>query len=1226
MATKYSDIIRIRAGKPAYSIEEEKGIEWESFIPNEQFNGVLRTVLNAVRGNDIDRHKSFWINGTYGTGKSHAAAVVKHLLCDKVDRIRPWVEREYSGDKFQIIRDAIFSLRQKKRLLPVKLEGLSNLTHVSELAPLIQTKVVEALNEYDIELSVDTDYDNMISHVQENTVIWDDLIRRYSGLSSIVADRAMLIRKLQTKDAGTLKQARAAMREAKMMVMLDQSNLAAWLIEVQEKLRMLSEFTGLLIIWDEFTDVMSDAIGIAVLKELQTVAQKFMNEENDSFLFLISHPSAFNNLGTEATKQTDGRYHRMKYNMESVSAFKIMSRKFDIIDPVEHGKRTSFFYNINNGLADRFIGNSNNPKETREDLYNLFPLHPGTANLATHYATVIGSSSRSVFEFIGQNDAIRNFLNDENAYNIYDTINADYLWDFVQGMFQEDVTNYGAVTERFNTYKNRVAQRGPEALAVFKSLLLLNAFNNIAADDSVVPSEENVGALFAGTKYEDKLKEILEWINEEGIIQKAPGGIFSVQFSALPSHEVEDAKKSLRDNEFRFTSQILKYGDTARTFFEKKYVQKVIRPYVFEFFSDDTNDAVLRSRIKNRKKDVRQSDLFIALLYSKDNNELAHLRQKAEEFSKAGVYEDEELKDIVFVVVDTIFGEKKYDRFIEYMANYKTSNNHGFVDQMNVHRDHAVDMIKEWMQDASRGNAIVWVNGNMTPISIKHLSSTLNSVVAPRIFPNGPDSLELLRMRAPSTFWKPQVSKEMIRKFIFAKSKTELLEVNGLMKPIQFLVQDVLDENLEWKNDMPEGHQFRAVYNFVNSTINNFINQGNTSVLFDFTERFEPLTRPPYGLSENFACAAMVAFAMRPWCNKIYDQVGKPRTDDNLADDVAALFSFWQKGKSTSKLNFKFQTPQEDKLCKELIRLFRLDKLDGYSDISSMKDARYALIGVYIKQKGYPIWSLKYMTDEFVNSMPALVLNNDVKKLIDNIVSICEEKDQKNDRLVIETINLIERYRTDFGNILNKPGSFRNGFENYMLNVPKVGLKPEEMPTAFDYIKRHLEDTVGYWTEDEVTNALKDWRMEDNRRIEEERRRLEEERRRLEEERRRQEVENDNDNDGAIPSEYRKKVGEAIRKIGDREKIEKSLRIFGDPEKLEKALKVIDVNDDKPIEKNEGSGSGIVSRGVDDKKYRAYEVIRATDDPDRLREIIKSVIALGYEKVLDTILNMEKDA
>ena len=54
MATTYNDIIKKRPGRAAYSIEEEKEGQWESFIPNEQFNTVLRTVLRSVRGNDIN--------------------------------------------------------------------------------------------------------------------------------------------------------------------------------------------------------------------------------------------------------------------------------------------------------------------------------------------------------------------------------------------------------------------------------------------------------------------------------------------------------------------------------------------------------------------------------------------------------------------------------------------------------------------------------------------------------------------------------------------------------------------------------------------------------------------------------------------------------------------------------------------------------------------------------------------------------------------------------------------------------------------------------------------------------------------------------------------------------------------------------------------------------------------------------------------------------------------
>lgn len=54
MATRYDEIIKLRAGKAAYNIAEEKEGEWESFIPNKQFDYVLKTVLKSVRGNDID--------------------------------------------------------------------------------------------------------------------------------------------------------------------------------------------------------------------------------------------------------------------------------------------------------------------------------------------------------------------------------------------------------------------------------------------------------------------------------------------------------------------------------------------------------------------------------------------------------------------------------------------------------------------------------------------------------------------------------------------------------------------------------------------------------------------------------------------------------------------------------------------------------------------------------------------------------------------------------------------------------------------------------------------------------------------------------------------------------------------------------------------------------------------------------------------------------------------
>lgn len=1175
MATKYNEIIKKRSGRAAYSIDEEKGNQWASFIPNEQFNTVLQTVLRSVTGNDIDFHKSFWLNGTYGTGKSHAVSVITHLLCDPVSSIKDWVDYEYGANKFKVLRDKIYKVRETKQLLPVSIEGLRDMSHVADLPLVLQSYVVKALQKHHIDIVVDTDYDQLISHIEKNEVIWTDLISRFTELSSVAKTPGKLIQKLKEKDMATFQKAKQAQRKASMTILLNQDNVGAWLIEVQEKLREMTDYKGLLIIWDEFTDVMEDAIGIPVLKALQTIAQKFANDENDSYLFLISHPSAFNKLGNEETKQTDGRYHRMKYNMESVSAFKIMSRKFEVIDVERHESMRKFFYETNGSLLDMYTTASNDPQETRADLLNLFPIHPATANLATHYATVVGSSSRSVFEFIGQNPAMEEFLDSEEAFANRLTVTPDYLWDFVLKVFQDDVANYAAVTERFSTYRLQVENHSPAAYAIFKGVLLLNAFNNISGDnnnDLVTPTEDNIHNLFLGTQYDNEVEEVLNWFNEQSIIQRAPGGVFSVQFSALPSHEIEELKQSLSNDsdKYHFTSKILEFGETAKNAIEKKYLQKIIRPYSYGFYSEASNDAILKDKIKKAKKACRTSNLFLALFFSKNTTEIAHLRQFAEDASKAGITEDKDLKDIVYIVFDTPFGDKNYARFIEYMANYTAAQSHGFLDQVNVHRDHAAEMIKEWLQSAQRGNASIYVNGKFIPLSVKHLSSMLNDEVAPIIFSKGPDAINLLRSKAANTFWKPQVSKEIIRTFLFSTTKSEVINVTSQMRHVQFLIQDALDDNLEWRDDIPEGHPFKSVFDFIQSKIK----YADKSLLFNFIDKFDDLCKPPYGLSGNYASEAMVAFALRNWENKIFDTLGKPLDKNSLADVITDLFNVWEKGKASNKLSFKFQTPEEGKLCKALVKAFKLDKLKAYSDITSLKDARFAITGSLLEEKGYPLWALKYMDYEFVNSHPAIKLNDEIRHLLDNIVSICSEKDMKNPALVNDTLGLIEKYRLDIPDIMNKPGTFKNGFENFLLQQPGIGLLESEIQNAYDFIKKHLESTVGYWSEEEVVNALKDWRIAENNKIEEERRRLEEEQRRREreEERRRLEEEAKNAKDKALQE------------------------LKGDPDTIVK------------------------------KKVNAREYIDKIDSPAVLRSIIDQIINLGYEFVLDKIIESSQNA
>src|SRR5450759_674545 len=123
---KYSEIIGLQEYfHPIFNIENETTNYWKQFIPNEQFNEVLRRTLSAIDTNDPSLRKSIWIQGTYGTGKSHAASVVKHLLWDETKSIE-----DYVTDRIEeaSLKAKLNNFRKHKKLLPVVIKGVGNVT------------------------------------------------------------------------------------------------------------------------------------------------------------------------------------------------------------------------------------------------------------------------------------------------------------------------------------------------------------------------------------------------------------------------------------------------------------------------------------------------------------------------------------------------------------------------------------------------------------------------------------------------------------------------------------------------------------------------------------------------------------------------------------------------------------------------------------------------------------------------------------------------------------------------------------------------------------------------------------------------------------------------------------------------------------------------------------------------------------------------------------------
>ena len=1074
MAKRYSDAIRIRETKSAYNIQTEESNEWKNFIPNEQFNEILQKVIDSVSNKVVDEHRSFWLEGTYGTGKSHAAAVIKHLLCDPIQEIEDYISVEYGADKYSIIREALYALRENTRLFPVTMYGPCSISNRDDLSLQIQLHVTQALHEAGLDVTVQTDFDNYIANIEKNPVIWDTIISSDSELQSYAPDRKKLIKELKDKDASSavLSLAKNALRNSGLHVRLEQENLCKWFFEVQDELAKTTDYKGIFLIWDEFTDVMDLDIGASLLVGLQKLTEATMRSNNNSYIFHIAHPSALDKLKADERTKTTGRYHYMHYNMEPVSAFKIMSRKFmheqDSTNPayVLYHEMTDKYFAQMREVYEKYAQTSNNPMETLEDLKSLFPVHPATANLATYYAREVGSSSRSVFEFLGSNPAIRDFLDDEQFFEQGQMITADYLWDFVLEEFNNKTVKYGVVTERFNSYKNHVTKKGKEYLAVFKSILLLNAFNNLAANETVIPSEENIRNMYVGTPIDDIIDDILTWINTDGVVQRSPQGIYEIRFSALDTKEIEEIKKQLLEKEFKYTSQILNYGDTARKEFDKK-MKLVNRPLSFDFYSENSNEYSLLHNIEIKYKDSESYEIYLALMMARSNTEHSSLKDIA-----AKAMADERFQNIAFVVFDTMLEPLEFDRFIEYQANAVCSGKHGYAEQTKSHTDNAKAIISDWMKDVSSGTCTIYLRGQSSVISSRTLPSIINSSIAPTIFSSGPESLEILRLKAPSTCWVKQFSNKSADTVLSFSTKDEISSrCTGPAKHIQLLLQDSVDDNLQFKSGIDTKHPLFVVSKFVKSKIDHTDKQN----IFNFAEKFKELTMPPYGLFKSHAGYGMLAFALRPYVDKVFDTTGKPINAQRMQELIDDTFKIWDGASSNiHKVDVKFETKEEGSIAKGLISMFQLGKLKDYKDVSSLTDARWALRNGFCPQVGFPLWAIKYC-----DKLQALSCKDKISKLTDDIITIYTEVGTKNPALMVETDSLITEVKFEYMSLLNyeEENNFEIGFRHYLLTDSIVNLQESDYDAALKYIRQHMESVVGLWTEAAVIEQLKNWKL-----------------------------------------------------------------------------------------------------------------------------------------------------
>lgn len=625
---KYSDYISLDLNfMPVFDLTAEQPNYWKKFIPVNNFYILLSAFIDALESNDAQRAKSLVVQGSYGVGKSHASSVIKHLLSDDLNDIEDFLNKINNSQ----LKSRLEILRRTKKAFSITLKGASGIYDNKTFSLVLQKAVKKFLPN----LTVKTDFETYRNFISRNNlkINWNDFINK-TKLSSYVKDVNDLLSRLEGGDNDILNILQEELSNEQ--IVLTMVNIVEWIKEVCKYLRDNKIADYFIIFWDEVTPIL-DKAEPTIINEIQNIAELTKNEK--VFLYLISHRTAYKN---EDIGRMLDRFNVVEYYMEAITSYHLVSATFNKNEDFRD-IQNKLFSEVEDVIQKILTNNYVQDRLVRNDLEKILPIHPYSAYLLTFIARELGSTERSIFSFIfDEQNGFKKFIQGNPEENGCNFLTADILWDYFLNDFNSMRDDrISPSLERYSLHKNSVKYLGRNYLKVFKVILLLNIlYKYIGTDENslVAPSESNIKLIFQGEIPENEVLQILHEISESQYITKTVDSLYLVTASVLSHREVEEEKINL-ENQYKEDITEIFNNDKINKIINSISSQ-VLRKVSVKFYPYLSSEKLAN---KFRKDFTEGPNINVAVFLCINDGQLQNVRNIIREISSK-----EEFKSIVF--------------------------------------------------------------------------------------------------------------------------------------------------------------------------------------------------------------------------------------------------------------------------------------------------------------------------------------------------------------------------------------------------------------------------------------------------------------------------------------------------------------------------------------------------------------------------------------------------
>ena len=985
---------------------------WKKFFPHETFVKLLKTTVSVL---ERKQKLSIWVEGAYGTGKSHAVLTLKKLLDASDSEVQAYFEQ------YNLDNDLLNKFNRAKkggRILTVHRYGSSNIHGDNDLVLAIQESIEKAFANAGIEnKGSDSLREAVIRYLSndENKQSFNIYVKgSYSNLFG-GDDADTIIEKLRTyKDEALhtlmekiFKFAREKQIRAFSMTAGDLTN---WIKEIIH----VNNLKAIVFIWDEFTEYFKN--NSRNLTGFQEILE--LSETEPFYFILVTHVSSslFHEGDKDFIKLND-RFvspHSQIALPENI-AFQLMGAAMEKNkDPVALQE----WEKISGDLADRTkksrkaVGDAVKIKD--QEMLGILPIHPYTALLLKHISSAFDSNQRSMFDFIknDRGDEIKGFQwfidnygpdggpdNEENPL-----LTVDMLWEF---FYDKGKDNLAHDVRTVLDYYERTHNRGlePNEKRVLKAVLLLQAISQHAADsvEMFIPNEKSIDLAFEGSDIENDALRIAGKLDRDKVLFKKQLGSGEFQYNAyineVSGAELEKFKKEI---DSKSTSALINepLNDTTTVADALALERGALKlRYDLKYVSSADFDSTIR-RLRNvETEDGNQISTVVC--FAKDDAESILLGKKIRDALQDGSYH------LVFIDATlTPFGQDGYSQYRNDMAQsmYQTSKDNGLRDQ---YARNAKESLKKWKDQISNGEFIVYTEKN--PAGERAATKDiLKSILQEIDREKFPDCLEAAYNVLP-TMYTPSNLKQAVECGVNRKTKGTFSSGNPNTK-LETALKDAWDDPDYWKTH--PNLLISKIKIAVDKEISEgFKNAGRISIrsIYDMLKAY------PYGFMPCNLSAFILGFVLKEYTDGTYSWSDGLTNDaltlDKLKEMVAEVINLQNTASPKYKDKYIVTLTSEEKAFNEnSAAVFGVSK-----NICTSAEQTRGVIRNKMKEYSFPIWTLK----EIVPDKPLRTSPDVIEEMIDDYCGIANSGIFSGTKTDSDIVNQIGKLYLDNPNALD---------------------------------------------------------------------------------------------------------------------------------------------------------------------------------------------------------------